>query len=87
MASGTLGTLFILQFIAYWNGYEFNLIYLPSMPTIAYGIYRFSVDPSNKVTIPAQFAASISLAIPMIILFACTKEKILGSISIGGLKG
>lgn len=87
MASGTLGTLFILQFIGYWNAYEFNLVYLPSMPTIAYGLYRFSNDASNYQTPPIQFAASIALAVPMIILFICTKEKILGSISIGGLKG
>lgn len=87
MASGTLGTLCVLQFISYWNAYEFNLVYLPSMPTIAYGLYRFSSSPSNNVTIPIQFAASIMLAIPMIILFALTKNKILGSISIGGLKG
>ena len=87
MASGTLGTLFILQFIGYWNGYQFNLVYLPSMPTIAYGLYRFSTDPSNYVTVPIQFAASIMLAVPMLLLFIATKEKILGSISIGGLKG
>lgn len=87
MASATLGVLFVLQFIGYWNAYEFNLIYLPSMPTIAYGLYRFSVDASNNITIPQQFAASIMLAIPMIALFIATKDKIMGSISIGGLKG
>lgn len=86
-ASATLGVLFILQFIGYWNAYEFNLVYLPSMPTIAYGLYRFSVDASNTVTIPQRFAASILLAIPMIGLFLAAKDKIMGSISVGGLKG
>ena len=35
---------------------------------------------------PAKIAATMTVALPMIILFICVKDRLLGNISMGGIK-
>ena len=35
-------TVMLLMFIARWNDYSLPLLYMPSKPTLAYGIYSFN---------------------------------------------
>ena len=38
----TISTIALLSFISYWNDYNTAMIYLPSKPTVAYGLFYFS---------------------------------------------
>ena len=76
----------ILQFIAFWNDYQTPMIYLESMPTIAYGLYRFSMT-SYADNAPALLSGTLVVCVPMIIMFIIFKNKIMGNVTAGGLKG
>ena len=81
-------TIVLLYFIQYWNDYQTPLIFLPSMPTAAYGLFKFQSSTSGAASsIPIQLAACVFLALPIFVLFVIFKEKLIGNISIGGLKG
>lgn len=87
LARNTISAVFILLFIQYWNEYYTPMMFLPSMPTVAYGLYRFQFTPSQFNTIPVQLAASFIVCVPIIIVFCVFKDKIIGNITMGGLKG
>ena len=76
----------ILQFIMFWNDYQTPMIYLESMPTISYGLYRFSTleRASNA---PALLSASLLVCIPIVILFIIFKNVIMQNVTAGGIKG
>ncbi|MBE5752063.1 MAG: carbohydrate ABC transporter permease [Clostridiales bacterium] len=90
LAKNTIATIFILLFIQYWNDYQTPLIYIPDMPTAAYGLYTFI--NGNKVngllqTPPIQLAGGMVLLFPILVMFLLLKDRLMGNISVGGLKG
>ena len=89
MASGTIGALVITSVIGTWNDWYTPLMWFPSHPTIAYGLYHYSnVSGGNTMAgIPVQFAAATLSAIPMVVIFIIFRKKIIGNVSFGGLKG
>ncbi len=84
-----IGTVFIIQFVHFWNDYQTALLYMPTKPTFAYAIYYFSVGTSTgEMSLPpAKTALCMMLAVPILIVFIIFKDKIMGSITIGGVKG
>ena len=87
MAMSTVTALAILAVIGWWNSYEFNITYMPSMPVLAYGLFKYQTSPATGMTIPMQLAGAIMTSIPSTILFIVFRKKIMGNIAIGGLKG
>ncbi len=88
MIKTTLSALFILAFIASWNDYQTPMVYIPSMPTIAYGLFTFRNSSDSLVSsIPMQVTGSIIVMIPIFILFMLFRNKIMGNLALGGLKG
>ena len=89
MAVPTFFALTLMQFITYWNDWQASMIYFPSTPTVAYALYTFQFPGAgNKTTgVPYIMSACILVAIPILILFVIFRNKIMGSVSIGGLKG
>lgn len=88
LAKATIGAIFLLAFISYWNDYYAPMIFIPSRPTIAYGLYRFQSNTgtaSSSVTV--KLAACSILIVPILILFVFVKDKIMQNVSIGGIKG
>ena len=83
----TFFSVYLLNFITYWNDYMTNAMYLPSMPTLAFGIHakQFSGGLFSKPTM--QLTTSIILAVPLIALFAAFQKRLMGSLTIGGIKG
>lgn len=76
----------ILQFIMFWNDYQTPLVYLESMPTISYGLYRYSIleRASNA---PALLSAALLVCIPIVLLFIIFKNMIMKNVTAGGIKG
>ncbi len=80
--------LFVTQFIGYWSDYQTPMVFLPSHPTLAYGVYRFQtsiVDGASEP--PIKIAALIAVAVPMFALFMVFRKKMMNSLTVGGLKG
>ena len=69
------------------NDYNVPLLYMPTKPTLAYAVFQFSQDYSNKYSVPpVKIAGGMFLAVPILIIFICLKDKLMGNISLGGLK-
>ena len=89
LAIKIISTVFLIQFVQLWNDYRTALIYMPTHPTLSYGVYYLSIG-TNKGTfafVPAKTAACMMLAIPILLLFIFFKDKIMGNVTIGGIKG
>jgi len=79
--------LYVSAFIGRWNDYMTMVIWLPSKPSLAYGMYRFQFLTVTEVTWPPiQVAACVILMLPVLTLFIIFKDKILGGITISTLK-
>lgn len=88
MVRTTILALFILGFIGSWNDYQTPMVYLPSMPTIAYGLFRFRYSSDSLVSrIPMQITGCVVVMIPIMILFIVFRNKIMGNLALGGIKG
>ena len=84
----TIVTVFVLSFISYWNDYQIPLLYLPSYPTAAYGIYDFVIQNTAGAGayVPTQLAATIIMTLPIIIVFIIANKRIRVSVAMGGIK-
>ena len=88
LARNTIFAVFILYFIQYWNDYYTPMIFLKSMPTIAYGLQQSQLPTNpNRTSIPEQLASAFWMSVPIIILFIAFRNKIIGNVTMGGLKG
>lgn len=79
--------LYVTSFIGHWNDYMTMIIWLPSKPSLAYGMYRFQYLTGKDLTWPPiQVAGCVILMLPVLTLFVILKDKILGGVTIGTLK-
>lgn len=85
LIKSTAFAVFILLFIEYWNDYYTPMVFLPEAPTMSYGLFTFQTD--NKASTPIQLAACLLTCLPILILFAAFKNKIMGNVTMGGIKG
>lgn len=83
-----IGSVVLIQFVQLWNNYQVPLLYLPTHPTLAYAVYDLSYANTHRdlSNVPVRIAGCMFLAIPLLILFICFQKKLMGNISMGGLK-
>ncbi len=88
LLKGTLMAISILSIIQYWNDYQTTIVYLPSYPTLAYGLFslRESFDPIGSQT-TIRIAGCFILTFPVFVIFLVFNRYFLQNLSIGGLKG
>ena len=83
----TLSALYVLSFIGAWNDYSSSLIYLPSVPTLAYGLYVFQYDSAKYgASLPEVLAGFTICSIPSVVLYCGFQKIITKSLAVGGLK-
>lgn len=88
MAMPLFFTVLLINFISFWNDYQVPLIYLPSYPTIAVGMYSMSISNLTSISnIPARTAAATLMLVPILIVFLAFHKKLLGNLTMGGIKG
>lgn len=80
-------TLGLMLFIGKWNDYMSPLLYLPEMPTLATGLYRYQIIVERNGNFPVLFAGLFMCLFPILIIFIIFSDKMLTNINIGGLKG
>lgn len=88
MAKGTILTVFILNFITFWNDYQIPMIYLPSYPVAAFGMFDFQNSLIQEIQyVPTKLAGILLMTLPILVVFAIFHKKLMINTSIGGIKG
>ena len=83
--------LFIAQvvggFIGVWNDTITPLLYFPSYPTLASGLYVYQIEQARSLHTPVLFAGCILCALPTLILFLSFQKFMMNIDLSGGIKG
>lgn len=88
LASVTMSAVAILAFIEFWNDWRVNVVYMPSFPLISYALYQFQNNPLNEISqVPRKLAGCMMVTTPIFLMFIIFRKKLMGNITIGGLKG
>lgn len=84
-----ISSIALINFVTFWNDYQAPLLYTPTLPTIAYGVYHLVNESGNAQlkNTPAACACCMILALPIVFAFIFLKDKLMGNISMGGVKG
>ena len=85
MVTGVFTTVLLLTFITYWNDYQTPLIYIPSYPTLAYGLWYY-INVISTGSVPMKLSGCMVMAVPLFVLFIVFQNKLMGNVSVGGLK-
>ena len=80
-------SLAILSAIGAWNNYMTPLLYLPSYPTLASGLYEYESNMMRVANYPVYFAGILLSMLPILIIFIIFQKTIMQNVSAGGLKG
>lgn len=91
LVSTLLGTIFLLNFIGYWNDFETPYVFLTKSPTLSVGLYGLmtgnGVSTKLANSVPILLCAAFAVFLPVLILFIVFRNKIMGSLQDGGIKG
>lgn len=88
LVRNTFMTVALIKFIEFWNDYQTPLVYLPTKPTISLGVYHMAYTTLNELsTIPMRTTAAVIALVPVLILFLCCHKRLLGNLTMGGIKG
>ncbi len=88
LTSSLFGTTFILFFITFWNDYQTPMLFLEKSPVLAWGLYEFFHSYDNVLASgTVKIAGGIVVLIPLVILFLIFRNKLMGNMTEGGIKG
>lgn len=80
-------SVFLIFFVTYWNDYHTLLTYYPSFPTAALGLFYFNRNTDTSANETMLLTGCMLVTIPVIVLFLIFSDKLMGNISMGGIKG
>lgn len=87
LVSKSFFTVYLLNFIGFWNDYQTPLIFMPNHPTVAYGLYLFNRSTDgNLSTIPMKLTGSMIVMIPILIIFLIFQKRLTENELGGGIK-
>ncbi len=83
-----MATVFLIFFVQIWNDYNTSILYMPSHPSLAYGVFYVCIQAAPRAMdhITYKMAASMVLFIPTLTLFVCFHKRLMQNLSMGGLK-
>lgn len=88
MVLPTAIAFFVVNFMGNWNNYEISVVWMPSYPNIAYGMYQYQLTATKKgASVPEILAGFIMVSIPSVLLWTLSQKKIMAKMVMGGLKG
>jgi len=80
-------TIMLIQAIGFWNDYQTPMLFMPDRPTVAYGLYVFNQGTITQLnTVPFKLTAALEMMAPILIIFILFNKKIIGNVTMGGLK-
>lgn len=81
-------TVLLINFVEFWNDYQTPLIYLPSHPTLGFTLFYVYANNRQPFTqMPYLMSTTIMVLLPVLILFIAFNKKLMGNLTMGGLKG
>ena len=87
LARNTFLTIMLIKFIDLWNDYYMTMQFMPNIKTLAFGLYEYSQSYKPAISsTPMKLAGCCILAVPVLVLFLCFHDRIMGNISMGGIK-
>ena len=88
LAAGTTSAVFVLNFIGLWNDFQIPMVYLPSHPVAAYGMYQFQNTAIVEIAhTPPRLAGICLMTFPIVVFYAIFNKKLNVNLSVGGIKG
>lgn len=91
LAKLTFFSIFLILFIEYWNDYLIPNLYLPDYKTLSLALYHQSqsqeLENTKIARVPYVMASVLCVTVPVIIIFAIFSKRLMGNMSVGGLKG
>ena len=93
LIKNTFLTVLLIKFITFWNDYQSPMMFMPSFPTIANGLnYIMNLNSNAEqgsvyTEVPVRMAMVILTATPVTILFMIFQQRLLGNLTMGGVKG
>lgn len=88
LAKNTFATVMLINFITFWNDYQTPIIYMPTFPTIAQGVFVMAQSSMNGLsTVPMRMTGTMIMLIPILIVFLVFQRRLLGNLTVGGIKG
>lgn len=85
LVAKTFGAVMLIYFVQYWNDYQVPLVYIPTKPTLTYAMYTAALS-TRISSVPERLAVCLVVFVPIFIVFMIFQKKIMGNISMGGLK-
>lgn len=85
-------TIILINFVEYWNNYQTPMLYLRSYPTLGYSLYYYGPGhlgraPMELLEPTGLIALALMVMLPIFILFLIFQDKLMGNLTMGGLKG
>ena len=88
LISATISTMALLAFIGFWNDSNTPLLYLPDVPNLALGLFKFNQKTDGDlVNTPMRLTGCFIMFMPMLAIFVAFRKKFMLNVNIGGLKG
>lgn len=88
LAKNTFFTILLLNFVALWNDYQISMVYLPNNPVLAERLHWLQSSSNGLAASNAvKMAGTFILMIPIMTLFLCFHKRLMGNLTIGGVKG
>lgn len=82
----TFLSIFLIAFVRMWNDYNRPLAFAPNLPTASFGLFRF-LQNTRVNEPPLKMMGSMLLLIPILTFFAIFNKKLMGNLTVGGVKG
>ncbi|MBO7214684.1 MAG: carbohydrate ABC transporter permease [Clostridia bacterium] len=86
LASKMIATVLLIFFIGRWNNYTTPLVYMPTKWMLSYRLYQITIYKDEVGGDPAKIAGAMIIVVPILVMFIFLKDKIMGNISMGGVK-
>lgn len=88
LAKNVFFTVLLINFVTYWNDFQTPMLYLPTHPTISEALYWIKSSSFDLFSLmPVKMAAPMLLLLPVLVLFLCFHKRLLGNLTVGGVKG
>ena len=88
LAKNTFFTILLLNFVTLWNDYQISMVYLPNHPTLAENLHWLQNNSNGLGQYHAvKMAGTFILMVPIMVLFLCFHKRLMGNLTIGGVKG
>ncbi len=88
LVKNTFSTVLLIFFVDLWNDYQTPALFMPSHPTLALIIQEFTSSlETGFSSIPVRMASCVIMLVPTVLIFVIFKDKLMGNLTMGGIKG